>query len=810
MNKYEIIGIVGEGAYGIVYKAKNKESGEIVAIKKFKESDEDEIVKKTTFREVKMLRMLKQENIVQLKEAFKRKQRLYLVFEYMEKNLLEILEERPNGLDAEAVRKYIYQLLKAIEFCHRQNVIHRDIKPENLLINPQTNDLRLCDFGFARVINNNKGNLTDYVATRWYRAPELLLTPNYGKEVDIWAIGCILGELTDGEPLFPGESEIDQLFCIQKIMGPLTHQQQEEFKTNPRFIGYKFPDSITKPETLERRYVGKLSKKAMNLMKAMLEMDPSARISAIESLADPYFDGLRDADVEKLLKEQNIRPQGTNSQAQIRQESSKSRSSMRSNTVERDAASTFGKNKTSYGQKFQNLGSNGTQQQQPIQAQQKPSPTQINNKFTGQSQTANNSITTNKNEPKILKGPANQNTNQLLQKGKPSGGASQYTQNKNGGNNSQMGGGSQQQSFTDGRQNNNFVPSSNLSTFLLSKGSSGSLGTFENEYSYRINLDNIGGAGNNPTIQMMNSQIQNQAKQPVQFTKKTKGSQNTVNNMMGGQIFSEVIIEDEDENFNDNPHNGPGQVFTSQNTFSNYNNNNPYAQHMGNGPSIKKSQNFDNIQMLANQNQSKDTSVSPSINVNKAKQLAAFNNQGIVKNSNQIKKRQDGDTGGEGTGLLSSGMIVVSDDQSNIYDKFSPKASNQFNALQQKLKKKQNLGSINQGMPQIGQMQNQQQNLKQTKGGYEEQNAYTMNMYNAMNNPHTSQGLRLNSKSPGRGNLAPMSYPNKIAQISGNHQGHQGNENYSYSIPSDAFYPMMQMGNTNNFNSANSHQNNNY
>jgi cyclin-dependent kinase-like len=81
----------------------------------------------------------------------------------------------------------------------------------------QTNDLRICDFGFARVLNNKQGNLTDYVATRWYRAPELLLSPNYGKEVDIWAIGCILGELTDGEPLFPGESEIDQLFCIQKV-----------------------------------------------------------------------------------------------------------------------------------------------------------------------------------------------------------------------------------------------------------------------------------------------------------------------------------------------------------------------------------------------------------------------------------------------------------------------------------------------------------------------------------------------------------------------------------------------------------------
>ena len=101
--------------------------------------------------------------------------------------------------------------------------------------------------------------MTDYVATRWYRSPELLLGDNYSKEVDLWAIGCIMGELTDGEPLFPGESEIDQLYCIQKILGALTIDQQEKFAKNPRFIGYKFPD-VTKPETIEKKYVGKMSK----------------------------------------------------------------------------------------------------------------------------------------------------------------------------------------------------------------------------------------------------------------------------------------------------------------------------------------------------------------------------------------------------------------------------------------------------------------------------------------------------------------------------------------------------------------------
>jgi cyclin-dependent kinase-like len=144
MNKYEVIGVVGEGnlysgAYGVVLKCRNKESNEIVAIKKFKEAEEDEAVHKITIREVKILRLLKHENIVQLKEAFRRKGKLYLVFEYVEKNLLEVLEETPNGLDvfftqSLKVKALIFQLCSSIDYCHKQDVIHRDIKPENLLI----------------------------------------------------------------------------------------------------------------------------------------------------------------------------------------------------------------------------------------------------------------------------------------------------------------------------------------------------------------------------------------------------------------------------------------------------------------------------------------------------------------------------------------------------------------------------------------------------------------------------------------------------------------------------------------------------
>jgi cyclin-dependent kinase-like len=297
MNKYEVLGVVGEGthypgAYGVVLKCKHKESGEVLAIKKFKESEEDEGIRKTTLREVKILRMLKQDNVVQLKEAFRRKGKLYLVFEYVEKNLLEILQEAPNGLQPDEVRSYIYQLCKAIEYCHKLEVIHRDIKPENLLISSQ-HILKLCDFGFARTVPQ-KGALTDYVATRWYRAPELLLgSVSYGKEVDIWAIGCIMGELTDGQALFPGESEIDQLFLIQKVLGPLTSEQQESFQKNPRFVGLKFPE-IPRPETLERHYAGKLPREATNFMKSLLKLDPGQRLTASEALLHPYFSPLRE------------------------------------------------------------------------------------------------------------------------------------------------------------------------------------------------------------------------------------------------------------------------------------------------------------------------------------------------------------------------------------------------------------------------------------------------------------------------------------------------------------------------------------
>eukprot|EP01062_Namystynia_karyoxenos_P043291 TRINITY_DN3170_c0_g1_i1.p1 TRINITY_DN3170_c0_g1~~TRINITY_DN3170_c0_g1_i1.p1 ORF type:complete len:578 (+),score=177.38 TRINITY_DN3170_c0_g1_i1:237-1970(+) len=288
MDNYETIRTIGEGTYGVVVKARHRETGQIVAIKKFKESDEDEQVRKTSLREVRVLKQLRHDNIINLLEVFRRKGKLYLVFEYAETTILELLEKHPEGLHEEDVRKYTYQLLRGVEYCHAHGIVHRDIKPENILIS-RHGALKLCDFGFARLLSGPGAQYTDYVATRWYRSPELLVgDTEYGKAVDIWAIGCIFAEVSNGLPLFPGESDVDQLFHIIKCFGKLTPRQQAIFRRNPLYYGIELPNPV-ELDTLEKRLSAHGDHRWLLVLKCCLSNDPGHRNSCTELLCAAYF-----------------------------------------------------------------------------------------------------------------------------------------------------------------------------------------------------------------------------------------------------------------------------------------------------------------------------------------------------------------------------------------------------------------------------------------------------------------------------------------------------------------------------------------
>ncbi|XP_054679997.1 cyclin-dependent kinase-like 2 isoform X1 [Grus americana] len=287
MEKYQVLGLVGEGSYGVVTKCRNKESGQIVAVKKFLESEDDAVVRKIAVREIKLLKQLRHENLVNLLEVCKKKKRWYLVFEFVDHTVLDDLEAFPNGLDYSRVRKYLFQIMRGIAFCHSHNIIHRDIKPENILVS-QSGVVKLCDFGFARTLAASGEAYTDYVATRWYRAPELLVGDiKYGKAVDVWAIGCLITEMLTGEPLFPGDSDIDQLYHITKCLGNLIPRHQELFYKNPLFAGMRLPE-VKEAESLDKRYP-KLSAAVLDLAKKCLQIDPDKRPSCAELLQCDFF-----------------------------------------------------------------------------------------------------------------------------------------------------------------------------------------------------------------------------------------------------------------------------------------------------------------------------------------------------------------------------------------------------------------------------------------------------------------------------------------------------------------------------------------
>jgi len=292
-DAYHKIEKVGEGTYGVVYKARERTSGEIVALKKIRLESEDEGIPSTAIREVSLLKELEHPNVVRLLDIVHNDMRLYLIFEFLDLDLKRYMDTAgPFGFPPQAVKSYLRQLLRGIEFCHSHRILHRDLKPQNLLIDHKGN-LKLADFGLGRAFGVPLRVYTHEVITLWYRSPEILLgMKNYSTGVDIWSIGCIFAEMVTRKPLFPGDSEIDQLFKIFKILGT---PDDNTWPGVECLTDYQMSFPKWKPQPLSQHV--NLDANGLDLLKQMLQFDPIKRISAKQALNHRYFADL-DSDSE--------------------------------------------------------------------------------------------------------------------------------------------------------------------------------------------------------------------------------------------------------------------------------------------------------------------------------------------------------------------------------------------------------------------------------------------------------------------------------------------------------------------------------
>ncbi|KAL2342355.1 hypothetical protein Fmac_003640 [Flemingia macrophylla] len=303
-SQYQIQEVVGKGSYGVVGSAVDTHTGERVAIKKINDVFEHVSDATRILREIKLLRLLRHPDIVEIKHIMLPPSRrefrdIYVVFELMESDLHQVIKAN-DDLTPEHHQFFLYQLLRGLKYIHTANVFHRDLKPKNILANADCK-LKICDFGLARVSFNEAPSAifwTDYVATRWYRAPELCgsFFSKYTPAIDIWSIGCIFAEMLTGKPLFPGKNVVHQLDLMTDLLGTPA------------------PESIGRIRNEKaKRYLSGMKKKqqvpfsqkfpnadplGLRLLERLLAFDPKDRPTAEEALADPYFKGLANVDRE--------------------------------------------------------------------------------------------------------------------------------------------------------------------------------------------------------------------------------------------------------------------------------------------------------------------------------------------------------------------------------------------------------------------------------------------------------------------------------------------------------------------------------
>jgi len=278
---------IGEGTYGIVYKAKNRSTGRLVALKKIRLETEAEGVPSTAIREISLLKELEHPNVVALIDVIHTNRKLYLVFEFIDMDLRKFMDSSKKALPIELVKSYTWQLLNGVSYCHSHRVLHRDLKPQNLLVD-RHGGIKLADFGLARAFGVPVRMFTHEVITLYYRPPEILLGAKYySTAIDVWSLGCIFAEMMTRKPLLPGDSEIDQLYKIFQLLGTPTENDWHGYTSLPDY-------QTCFPKWQKKNLVTVIGQdhpiEAIRLLERMLIYDPSKRIAAKMALQSIFFE----------------------------------------------------------------------------------------------------------------------------------------------------------------------------------------------------------------------------------------------------------------------------------------------------------------------------------------------------------------------------------------------------------------------------------------------------------------------------------------------------------------------------------------